>query len=137
MKITESIRIKSPAESIFNLYQDITSWPVWDPEVSFVNVPNGLTLGAKGLLKPRKGPKASIEITEFTKGKSFTVSSKLPFCHMLFKHELMEDNEETVVEHSVTFSGPFQFLFKYLIGRSIQNSLPSTLYSLKNFIEGK
>jgi hypothetical protein len=56
---------------------------------------------------------------------------------MLFKHELVKDDEGTIVIHSVTFSGPFQFLFKYLIGKSIQKSLPSTLCSLKSFIEGK
>lgn len=55
---------------------------------------------------------------------------------MLFKHELVKDDEGTIVIHSVTFSS-FQFLFKYLIGKSIQKSLPSTLCSLKSFIEGK
>ena len=137
MEIIKTIRIKSSPDNIFNLYQDIKSWLVWDPEVSSVDIPNGLTIGAKGILKPKKGPKTSIEITEVTQGKSFTVSSKLPLCHMLFKHELVKDDEGTIVIHSVTFSGPFQFLFKYLIGKSIQKSLPSTLCSLKSFIEGK
>lgn len=137
MKIIESIRVNSPPNNIFDLYQDITSWVDWDPEVSFVSIPNGLTIGAKGILKPKKGPKTPIEITEVTQGKSFTVSSKLPFCQMQFKHELIKDNEETLVVHSVIFSGPFRFLFKYLIGTSIQKSLPSTLCSLKNFIEGQ
>lgn len=137
MKITESIRIKSSPEIIFNLYQDTASWPIWDPEVSFVNMPNGLNLGAQGILKPKSGPKAVIKITEFTEGKSFTVTSKLPLCRMLFKHELIRDNQETVVKHSICFSGPFQVLFKYLIGRSIKKSLPSTLHSLKKFVEGR
>ena len=137
MKIIESILIKSSPEDIFNLYKDITSWLTWDPEISSIDIPNGLTIGAKGTLKPKKGPKASIEITEVTQGKTFTVSSKLPLCYMLFKHELIEDKEGTIVIHSVSFSGPFQFLFKHLIGRSVKKSLPITLYSLKKIIEGK
>lgn len=137
MQITESIRIKSTADKIFNLYLDVESWAKWDPEVDFVHLPDGLKVGAKGSLKPRQGPKASIEITEVTIGKSFIVSSKLPFCQMLFAHDLSAENGETLVSHTITFSGPLSFLFEFLIGKSIRNSLPATLYSLKKSIEAE
>lgn len=67
MEIIKTIRIKSSPDNIFNLYQDITSWLVWDPEVSSVDIPNGLTIGAKGILKPKKVQKHLLKLLRLLK----------------------------------------------------------------------
>lgn len=135
--IEEKIEIKATADNIFEFYTDISSWPQWDPEVEYVKLSKGLVFGSKGILKPQKGPKASIEITELTLGKSFTVSSKLPLCKMSFKHEITEQQGASIVSHSVTFTGPLSFVFKSLIGKSLRTTLPNTLSSLKKYAELK
>ena len=137
MKIKESIEIRSKPEQVFQLYQKAECWADWDPEVASASLPDGLILGAKGWLKPRTGPKANIQIVEVTEGKSFSVQTRLPLCRMLFGHRLVENDACTVATHWIEFSGPLSFLFRHLVGRPIQASLPNTMRALKQYSEAQ
>lgn len=139
MPIKASIEIKQTPEQVFRLYQDAARWIDWDPEVTAARLPGGLKLGARGWLKPKRGPKANIEIVEVTPGRSFSVQSRLPLCRMLFGHSLASSSESgsTVATHWVEFKGPLSFLFRPLIGRSIQASLPNTMRGLKRASESQ
>lgn len=139
MPIKASIEIKQTPEQVFRLYQDAARWVDWDPEVTAARLPGGLKLGARGWLKPKRGPKANIEIVEVTPGRSFSVQSRLPLCRMLFGHSLASSSESgsTVATHWVEFKGPLSFLFRPLIGRSIQASLPNTMRGLKRASESQ
>lgn len=131
MEIKQSIEIRSTPEQVFRLYQDAATWADWDPHVLSASLPEGLRVGAKGWLKPSGGPKASIQIVEVTEGASFSVQSRLPLCRMVFGHRLAAKEDGTVATHWVEFSGPLSFLFRYLVGRSLQASLPDTMQGLK------
>jgi hypothetical protein len=135
MSFSAQINIKAMPEQIYVWYKNVSSWPIWDNDINSALLSNGLTLGAKGYLHPKKGPRINITITECTPNKSFTVQSKLPLCTMSFEHTLTENEHNTTVAHKVSFSGLLSPIFSFLIGRSIKKSLPNTLTTLKNTIE--
>ncbi|AYG45603.1 hypothetical protein DV532_15375 [Pseudomonas sp. Leaf58] len=137
MQIKASIEIQTEPARVFRLYQDAAHWSDWDPEVVAASLPDGLKLGAKGWLKPKSGPKANIQIVEVTQGMSFSVQTRLPLCRMRFGHSLSASKGSTVATHWVDFKGPLSFLFRYLIGRSIQASLPNTMLGLKRASEAR
>ncbi|NBF05697.1 hypothetical protein GV819_25715 [Pseudomonas sp. Fl5BN2] len=137
MQIKESIVIRANPQQVFGLYQDAAGWAGWDPEVTGASLPDGLNQGATGWLKPRTGPKASIQIVEVSEGRSFSVQSRLPLCRMLFGHSLAPNDQGTVATHWVEFSGPLSFVFRRLIGKSIQASLPNTMRGLKQASEAR
>lgn len=137
MQIKASIEIKTEPDRVFRLYQDAAHWVDWDPEVTAASLPDGLKLGAKGWLKPRSGPRANIQVVEVTQGTSFSVQSRLPLCRMWFGHSLSASSGSTVATHWVEFRGPLSFLFRYLVGRSIQASLPNTMCGLKRASEAQ
>ncbi|MNW05396.1 hypothetical protein D3C71_2016340 [compost metagenome] len=58
---------------------------------------------------------------------------------MLFGHSLASSGESgsTVATHWVEFKGPLSFVFRRLIGRSIQASLPNTMRGLKRASESQ
>ncbi|GAA5629176.1 hypothetical protein Brsp05_04475 [Brucella sp. NBRC 12953] len=130
-----SIRIAASRAVVFSYYQNIQSWPVWDKECAAVSLPDGLRLGSEGWLKPSKGPKAKIRISEYEKNSAFVVESKLPFCTMYFGHRLEKAGTATIANHWVQFKGPCAFLFKLLIGRKINAGLPDTMQGLKAICE--
>ncbi|MGV6839089.1 MAG: SRPBCC family protein [Planktomarina sp.] len=134
MDFANSIIINASKETIFAHYADVANWPVWDKEVKAVTL-GGLHVGSAGSLQPRSGPRAKIMISELTPNTSFTVTSKLPLCKMQFGHELTSMGEATKATHSVGFSGPLAFLFRRLIGRKIERTLPTTLWGLKEVSE--
>ena len=72
MQIEERLRIKATPEQIFHFYENVSEWSSWDPDVQSSSIDGEFKAGAKGRLKPTKGPEAKIEFTEVTKNKSFT-----------------------------------------------------------------
>lgn len=135
MTIQHQIEIAAPADVVFSLYEDVGSWATWDSETSAVHLPGGLRAGSAGWLKPREGPKASIRVSEVVPRRSFTVEARLPLCRMRFGHELSEASGRTIATHWVRFSGPLAFLFRRLIGKGIDATLPATLLGFKRASE--
>lgn len=133
--ISHSIMISAPREVVFRLYRDVAAWPTWDKETIDVELKQGLQPGAAGWLKPRHGPKAEIRVKDVIPLESFTVEGQLPFCRMIFGHDLQSVSGQTSVTHWVRFEGPLAFLFQRLIGAGIDASLPSTLLGLKHASE--
>jgi carbon monoxide dehydrogenase subunit G len=137
MQIEEKIRIQATPDKIFPFYENVSSWSSWDPDVQSSSIDGEFIAGAKGRLKPVKGPEAEIEFTEITKNQSFTTISKLPLCTMSFVHELVPSGEATEVSHKVVFSGLLSPLFGRLIGTGIRKGLPATMQGLRNAVESK
>ena len=135
MTITHNIMIAAPRETVFALYKNVASSPVWDHETAEVSLPEGLLRGSAGWLKPRKGPRARVRVAEVVPGRSFTMEGFLPLCRMRFGHELDGEGEHTMATHWVRFSGPLSFLFRRVIGKGIDTSLPTTLRGLKEASE--
>ncbi len=135
MRFEEKITVNKPAEQIFQLYEQVNQWHLWDSEIQFASIDGAFEVGTIGKLKPKKGPEAKIEIVEITRPKSFTVISKLPLCVMTFEHHLVSKDRATEVIHSVSFTGAMSFLFGRLIGAGIKKGLPETLKGLKTFVE--
>lgn len=135
MSISQTIQISAPREAVFALYEDVASWPAWDAEVAEVSLPGGLRVGAVGWLKPTKGPKAHMQVSQVVPARSFTVESKLPLCRMQFGHELDGEGEQTRATHWVSFSGPLSFFFRRVIGGQVRASLPQTMLGLKRACE--
>ena len=137
MQIEERIKIKATPEQIFTIYENVSEWSSWDPDVQSSSIDGKFKAGAKGKLKPTKGPEAKIDFTEVTRNKSFTTTSKLPLCTMSFEHELASTSEGTEVTHKVAFSGLLSPVFGRLIGRGIKKGLPATMLGLRNAAESK
>ena len=136
MDISHSIHITASRNQVFALYEDVASWPTWDSETVDIHLPS-FGQGASGWLKPRQGPKAKIKVTEFTRDRSFTVESALPFCRIQFGHDLADEESQTCVTHWVRFTGPLAPLFRRLIGNGMDRSLPDTLAGLKRASESR
>lgn len=135
MSQSASITIAATPAQIFAHYSAPANWPLWDPELRAVSLPDGLRAGAKGWLHPRQGPRAQIAISAVDAPRSFTVISRLPLCQMSFGHDLQAQGDQTRVTHSVSFTGPLAPLFRRLIGRGIARGLPATMAGLKRICE--
>jgi len=135
MQFEERITINATPEKIYPFYENVSGWSSWDPDVVSSSIDGEFVRGAKGKLKPTKGPEAKIEFTEVTKNKSFTTISKLPLCIMEFEHKLIPGDGKTEVVHKVTFEGLLSPLFGRLVGSGIKRGLPNTLKGLKNIVE--
>ncbi|WP_457593974.1 SRPBCC family protein [Hydrogenimonas sp.] len=138
MQFEERITVNAAPEEIFSLYEDVSGWAEWDPEVLSASIEGSFEPGTRGKLKPAKGPEAKIEIAEVVKNSSFTVVSRLPLCTMHFEHILLPAGDKaTEVVHRVRFTGMSAPLFGRLIGSGIHRGLSSSLEGLKSAVESK
>ncbi|MFK7890679.1 MAG: SRPBCC family protein [Granulosicoccus sp.] len=58
MAITHAITISASAQTIFDIYKDIESWPKWDPDLESVSLDGTFSLGATGWIKPQGAPRS-------------------------------------------------------------------------------
>ncbi|SOC14636.1 SRPBCC family protein [Rhodobacter maris] len=132
----QSIAISATPQEVFARYEAVESWAQWDPEVRSVSLPEGLLVGARGWLKPRKGPRSAIVVTEVTHGRSFTVESPLPLAKLRFHHRLEATETGCTTQHWLSYGGPLGFLLALTAGRSIEAGMVQTLAGLKAECEG-
>ena len=135
MQFEEQIVIAAPPEKVFALYENVTAWSSWDPDVKTSSIEGSFSSGASGSIKPSSGPKARIKFTEIMPNRSFTVETKLPLCIMRFEHELTLLPSGTNAKHRVTFQGLLSPFFGRVIGSQIRKGLPITLQGLKHAAE--
>jgi hypothetical protein len=135
MQFEEQILIAAPPEKVFALYENVTAWSSWDPDVKASSIEGSFSSGASGSLQPSSGPKARIKFTEVMPNRSFTVETKLPLCVMRFEHELTLLPSGTNAKHRVTFQGLLSPFFGRVIGSQIRKGLPNTLQGLKRAAE--
>ena len=135
MQFEEQIVIAAPPEKVFALYENVTAWSSWDPDVKTSSIEGSFSSGASGSIKPSSGPKARIKFTEIMPNLSFTVETKLPLCIMRFEHELTLLASGTNAKHRVTFQGLLSPFFGRVIGSKIRKGLPITLQGLKHAAE--
>ena len=117
-------------ESIWALWSDVTSWPVWDDGAEHVHLEGPFVAGTKGTLKPAGGPKVRFELTDVRPVQGFADVTRLPLSRMRFEHSVVRDGDRTRVTHRVTMSGLTTPLFSRIIGRGIAKGMPETVKTL-------
>jgi Polyketide cyclase / dehydrase and lipid transport len=137
MKFQHSIEIKASSNDIYQLYKNVGEWSIWDPEVESSNITGEFKTGATGTIKPKGGPQSTLYFTDIKPNISVTTQCKLPLCTMTFDHQLSQHGESTTATHSVSFTGFLAPIFGWLIGKSIQRTLPDSMRGLKDAAESK
>ncbi len=135
MQFEAQIVIATTPEKVFALYENVTAWSSWDPDIKASSITGSFSSGATGSLQPSSGPKAKINFTEVMTNQSFTVEAKLPLCIIRFEHELTPLPSGTNAKHRVTFQGLLSPFFGRVIGSQIRKGLPNTLQGLKRAAE--
>ncbi len=135
MKFEQSIDISAAPATVFSVYQKVSEWPEWDPEVEAASLEGNFAPGAVGKIKPKGAPESTIQLIEVNQDHAFTVECKLPLCKMHFIHRMDAIDSGTRLINQVAFSGLLSPLFSRLIGKGINKGLPDSLKGIKQYIE--
>ncbi len=127
-------RTPASPQSVWALWSDVTSWPVWDEGVEWVTLDGSFADGTTGTLKPAGGPKVRFQLTEVRPAEGFSDVTRLPLCRMCFEHAAVREGDLTRVTHRVTITGPATPVFSRVIGRGIAKGLPETVRTLVRMV---
>ncbi len=122
-------------EAFFERWADHETWPEWDTDTEWAKVEGEARLGAKGILKPKSGPRVKFTISAFTPGHEYTDTSKLPGATLVFQHLAVLTEKGTELSAVVTLSGPLAPLWAKIMGGDFKTSVPEGLEKLVEHVE--
>lgn len=115
---------------VWSLMTDIEAWPSWHGDLESCQLVGGFKVGSYFWLKP-KGMKAfKIELTEIREWVSFTDCTRFPFARMYDTHSFEETPEGLKLTNCLEMKGPLKYLWYFLVGRSVANSVPEEVETL-------
>lgn len=121
---------------IWDVWRDVDHWPEWDIELEYATLRGDFVVGAVGTLKAKNSPESRFEITELTKGESFTFVIPLPLARLEIAHYFV-DGKQTVFVHDVAFQGTLGWLFGILLGQKYATALPHAMELIQHRVESK
>ncbi len=116
--------------AVWATWADVKNWPTWDHEIESCELSGPFKLGAKGVLKPRNGPKTPFQLAEVNEGQSFRDVSFLPLAKLTFTHEIEATADGCTFRHRIEINGPLSFLFSRIFGKKMKVGLPIAMERL-------
>lgn len=130
-----SILVDSSQKKVWDLLIDVDKWKDWDTELEKSTLSEKFSLGAKGVLTPKKGPKLNFHISELTPEKSYTFITKMPIGALEIKRTIESRNEQTEFTDDIKFTGFLKKFFGLLLGRGFKSVLPKVMQNFKELAE--
>jgi len=140
-QFVEEISISASAQDVFTLFEDVSRWKEWDPNIASALISGEFATGTTGELQPRKGPLLRFKLISVENNKGFFNQFKLPLCTATFHHKIVatktevEENETVQLVSTVVFASFLAFPFSRIIGPQLRRELKQTLQGLKSAAE--
>lgn len=116
--------------AFFARWADMATWPQWNTDTEWVRLDGPFTAGATGQLKPKGGPKVGFVVAALVPDREFTDVSRLFGARLTFRHLVSLTAEGTLVDVTVTLSGPLARLWNLALGKGIKNGIQGDLTRL-------
>lgn len=135
------IRIKIGIESLWNIFVDYQSWPVWDPSITkaWLVEKESFVVGAKGNIQRKSGRVADFEVIELNSPFSYVTKTNLWFfCKLYYRHQVEVDSLDPnycVVTDFVYLEGLLAWPFKVYFGDLLQKDTDLALSTMKKLYE--
>jgi hypothetical protein len=131
----ESIVTNASKKSIWDLWTNVEKWPQWDKEIEWANLNGNFQQNQTGTLKPKGAPSSTFKITTCIPLNAFTDTAKLPFATLIFDHQMTEKDNQRLITHHISITGPLAKVFNWLLGKKLKDGLIKALPQLIKLAE--
>jgi hypothetical protein len=121
-------------DSLWAVWTDMRSFPMWDPREEEVRFTGPFAVGAMGFSKQRGNRPGSVfEIVSITPGTGYTNRVRLPGGSLSIEHVLspLSDGRVRAVK-SYIVEGPMALAFRFFFAKSIRAEAPDTFAALEH-----
>jgi hypothetical protein len=120
-------------QAIWDTWTDMASYPSWDPREEELRIDGPFAVGTTGFSR-QVGPRAgsTFRLTRVEPVSRWTNECPLPGGRLVLDHHLesLGDGRVSVLKR-YEVHGPFEIVFRLLIGRGIRAEAPSTFAALE------
>lgn len=121
--------IASP-KAIFALWADIDHWADYDDGIEWAKLTDEFKVGGHYTIKPKGGPKVKADIMVVQPNQRFVDISRLMGAKLKFDHMLTQHADVTVIDITMTVSGPLAWLWAKILGKDQQADLEKSTTQL-------
>jgi len=121
---------KATPAAIFALWADIDHWADHDDGIEWAKLTDTFTAGGHYVIKPKGGPKTKATIVLIEPDRHFVDVAHLLGASLKFDHTLSQQAGNTVVEITMTLSGPLSWLWAKILGTGQQADLETSTAKL-------
>ena len=108
---------------LWRVWTDVNLWHLWDLDIEYARMTETFGEGARFLLKPKGGPKVTIEIVQVATEVSFTDLTRFPLARMYGIHSMCETAAGLEVSHTVRVEGPLGWLWRKIVADGVAAGL--------------
>lgn len=122
-------------DAIWQIWTDVPNWHTWDRGLKSATLDGAFMIGAKGKIKPDKGPRSKFVITEIREGQSYTFKTRVPLGWLIIKRTLEVRDGITSFTHDVAFTGILKKVLGNKLGKKYRSMLPEVMNQIKQQAE--
>jgi len=130
-----SILINNSQDKVWSFLTNVERWSEWDTELKSASLMEEFSLGARGLLAPKKGPKLKFHISELIPNESYTFVTKLPIGTLEIKRIIEKIDNQIKFTDDIKFTGFLKRLFGLMLGSGFKSVLPEVMQNFKEIAE--
>lgn len=130
-----AILVNNNQEKVWGFLTDVERWKDWDTELKDSSLSEKFSLGAKGELTPKKGPKLKFYISQIAPFTSYTFVTKMPVGTLEIKRTLDKTGNSIIFTDDIKFTGFLKYFFGFMIGGRFKAVLPEVMENFKRMAE--
>lgn len=125
----------APPSAFYSRWIDHDSWSEWSPDTEWVRLDGAVRQGARGILKPKGGPRVSFVVAEVETDRVYTDVTRMPGTRLTFRHTVEPVGSGSRVTAEVTLEGPLSWLWARTAFSGFATSVPEDLDRLVALVE--
>ena len=127
----KSRETSASAEKVWAIWSDPSGWGEWNPNVTTMDMPSPIKLGAEGVMNTPAGQHHRMKVIDLQPGRSFTLeTSVIPLSRFRFACTVERVGGRTQVKQTVKVVGPMGWLFDPMMGDQIAKDFDQVLDGL-------
>ncbi len=132
-----TIAVNTTKANIWQTLIDVENWHQWDTELIEAHIEGVFEKGAKGIMKPKTGPKLKFYISELIPLQSYTINTIMPVGELVIKRSFTETSNVIHFTDDIAFTGFLKYIFGFILGGQFRKVLPEVMNNFKKIAESK
>lgn len=107
------------ATQVWKVWADINQWHTWQGDIEYATLTGDFKAGNTFCLKPKGGPRVSIELMKVEPNLAFVDLTRFPLARMYGEHIFIQRGDELDITTTVSIEGPLSLLWRKIVAEDV------------------